>query len=102
MRKRLLARTSPQGAGLLFVGELHGDTLTPKMDHLVCFLPGETVPPTSLSAVILGKADPSLHVSLAQVASSLPKTCRPDAILHTPSLPHAKAGAVSCCLCRQT
>ncbi|BDA50577.1 probable endoplasmic reticulum mannosyl-oligosaccharide 1,2-alpha-mannosidase at C-terminar half [Coccomyxa sp. Obi] len=39
VRKKLLARTAPQG-GLLFVGELHGETLEPKMDHLVCFLPG--------------------------------------------------------------
>jgi hypothetical protein len=40
VRKKLLARTAPQG-GLLYVGELHGDVLEPKMDHLVCFLPGE-------------------------------------------------------------
>ena len=40
MRSRLLARTALQGAGLLFVGELHNAELTPKMDHLVCFLPG--------------------------------------------------------------
>ena len=39
VRKKLLARTAPQG-GLLFVGELHGEVLEPKMDHLVCFLPG--------------------------------------------------------------
>lgn len=41
VRKKLLARTAPQG-GLLFVGELHGEILEPKMDHLVCFLPGAT------------------------------------------------------------
>ena len=63
MRKRLLARTSPQGAGLLFVGELHGDTLTPKMDHLVCFLPGEGLAAT-LALVLRPKADPTLHASL--------------------------------------
>ncbi|EIE20577.1 hypothetical protein COCSUDRAFT_48568 [Coccomyxa subellipsoidea C-169] len=39
VRRKLLARTAPQG-GLLYVGELHGDVLEPKMDHLVCFLPG--------------------------------------------------------------
>ncbi len=42
VRKKLLARTAP-GTGLLYVGELHGTTLMPKMDHLVCFLPGERV-----------------------------------------------------------
>jgi hypothetical protein len=39
VRRKLLARTAP-GDGLLYVGELHGTTLQPKMDHLVCFLPG--------------------------------------------------------------
>ncbi len=43
VRRKLLARTAPQG-GLLYVGELHGDVLEPKMDHLVCFLPGEDLP----------------------------------------------------------
>ena len=41
MRHRLLARTAPAAqGGLLYVGELHGEALQPKMDHLVCFLPG--------------------------------------------------------------
>ena len=41
VRKKLLARTAPGKAGLLYVGELAGSTLQPKMDHLVCFLPGK-------------------------------------------------------------
>ena len=41
VRHRLLARTAPEAqGGLLYVGELHSDSLLPKMDHLVCFLPG--------------------------------------------------------------
>ncbi len=42
VRERLLQRTAPSaaGAGLLYVGELHGGVLVHKMDHLVCFLPG--------------------------------------------------------------
>ena len=40
LRKHLLMRTDHDG--LLFVGEIgrHGSGKTPKMDHLVCFLPG--------------------------------------------------------------
>lgn len=41
VRHRLLARTAPAAqGGLLYVGELHGEALQPKMDHLVRFLPG--------------------------------------------------------------
>ena len=42
VRERLLHRTVPgrTGAGLAYVGELHGGVLVHKMDHLVCFLPG--------------------------------------------------------------
>ena len=29
--------------GLLFVGELNNGARQPKMDHLVCFLPGKTL-----------------------------------------------------------
>lgn len=39
VRRRLLQRTAKQG-GLLYVAELHGGAAQPKMDHLVCFLPG--------------------------------------------------------------
>ena len=37
VRRRLAMRSS---GGLLFVGELDDDVAVPKMDHLVCFLPG--------------------------------------------------------------
>ena len=45
LRKRMLKRTNilPGGQhdiGLLFVSEMNGETMSPKMDHLVCFLPG--------------------------------------------------------------
>ena len=42
VRERMLHRTVPgrTGAGLAYVGELHGGVLVHKMDHLVCFLPG--------------------------------------------------------------
>uniref|UniRef100_A0A8C1NEL3 alpha-1,2-Mannosidase n=1 Tax=Cyprinus carpio TaxID=7962 RepID=A0A8C1NEL3_CYPCA len=38
VRKNLLRQTSP--SKLTFVGELSNGRLNPKMDHLVCFLPG--------------------------------------------------------------
>ena len=38
MRNRMLMRTDQDG--LLFVGELNNGGSVPKMDHLVCFLPG--------------------------------------------------------------
>ena len=38
VRARLLARSG--GDGLLYVAELHDGVALPKMDHLVCFLPG--------------------------------------------------------------
>jgi mannosyl-oligosaccharide alpha-1,2-mannosidase len=43
VRARLLRRTPPtrrHPAGLLYVGELVNGDFSPKMDHLVCFLPG--------------------------------------------------------------
>jgi hypothetical protein len=38
VRARLLVRSG--GDGLLYVAELHDGVALPKMDHLVCFLPG--------------------------------------------------------------
>ena len=38
VRDGLLLRT--EAGGLLYVAELHGASLHPKFDHLVCFLPG--------------------------------------------------------------
>lgn len=37
-RAKLLQRSA--GNGLLFLAELEGDAMIPKMDHLVCFMPG--------------------------------------------------------------
>ena len=39
MRRKLLQRTAKTG-GLLYVAEMHGNSVHHKMDHLVCFLPG--------------------------------------------------------------
>ena len=43
VRHLLLQETAPSGmpGGLLYVAELHHTAVTPKMDHLVCFLPGD-------------------------------------------------------------
>jgi hypothetical protein len=38
VRNQMLMRTDQDG--LLFVGELSNGQAVPKMDHLVCFLPG--------------------------------------------------------------
>uniref|UniRef100_A0A0V0J461 alpha-1,2-Mannosidase n=3 Tax=Schistocephalus solidus TaxID=70667 RepID=A0A0V0J461_SCHSO len=38
VQEKLVRRTSPNK--LTFVGELHSGRFSPKMDHLVCFLPG--------------------------------------------------------------
>lgn len=38
IRSQLLHRSFP--SNLLYVAELEGSSLSPKMDHLVCFLPG--------------------------------------------------------------
>lgn len=45
LRKRMLKRTNilpgrQHDIGFLFVSEMEGETMSPKMDHLVCFLPG--------------------------------------------------------------
>lgn len=37
-RAKLLQRSAH--SGLLFLAELEGDAMVPKMDHLVCFMPG--------------------------------------------------------------
>ena len=42
VRSRMLMRTDKDG--LLFVGELGNTGPVPKMDHLVCFLPGTHSP----------------------------------------------------------
>ncbi|RNA09413.1 endoplasmic reticulum mannosyl-oligosaccharide 1-2-alpha-mannosidase-like [Brachionus plicatilis] len=38
IRQKLVKKTKP--SGYMFVGELLSETFSPKMDHLVCFLPG--------------------------------------------------------------
>ncbi|CAF0903570.1 unnamed protein product [Brachionus calyciflorus] len=38
IKDKLIRKTQPNG--YMFVGELLSDTFSPKMDHLVCFLPG--------------------------------------------------------------
>ncbi|XP_029685468.1 mannosidase, alpha, class 1B, member 1b isoform X1 [Takifugu rubripes] len=63
VKKNLLQRSSP--TGLTFVGELSHGQFSPKMDHLVCFLPG---------VLALGAHNglPADHMDLAK---ELMKTC---------------------------
>ncbi|KAL4609386.1 endoplasmic reticulum mannosyl-oligosaccharide 1,2-alpha-mannosidase-like [Arapaima gigas] len=63
VKKNLLRKTSPRG--LTFVGELSHGRFSPKMDHLVCFLPG---------TLALGTHNglPSDHMELA---TQLMETC---------------------------
>ena len=51
MRRRLLQRTAKDG-GLLYVAELHGTALVRKMDHLVCFLPGASMPCATCTPIL--------------------------------------------------
>ena len=46
VRSLLLTRTSPAPDGLVYIAEKRHrkGALEPKMDHLVCFLPGEYIP----------------------------------------------------------
>jgi len=59
---------------LTFVGELLSDSFSPKMDHLVCFLPGNL----ALGAMLL-KTNPSLPQdqinSIMKLAEELTETC---------------------------
>lgn len=50
IRKLLLLRTSPAPEGLLYVAEKRRNQAIqdPKMDHLVCFLPGKHLAPQLL------------------------------------------------------
>nr|AIG56487.1 secreted protein [Achlya hypogyna] len=64
MMDKLVGRTKK--SGLLFLGELEVDgTLTPKMDHLVCFIPG-------MLALGYMNGMPKSHMDLAQ---DLLETC---------------------------
>ena len=40
-RAKLLQRSA--SSGLLFLAEMEGDAMIPKMDHLVCFMPGPSL-----------------------------------------------------------
>lgn len=67
VQQRLVGKT-PR-ARLKFIGELQGGRLTPKMDHLVCFLSG---------ALALGAANGlggGMSGSHMQLAKDLGKTC---------------------------
>lgn len=59
---------------MTFVGELLSDSFSPKMDHLVCFLPGNL----ALGAMLL-KTNPSLPQdqinSIMKLAEELTETC---------------------------
>ena len=56
--ERLLVKQS-EPSRLTFVGELHGNTFFPKMDHLVCFFPG-------LLALGAHNGLPETHMHLAK------------------------------------
>jgi mannosyl-oligosaccharide alpha-1,2-mannosidase len=72
MRSQLIRQTKPNN--LSFVGEMLSGSFSPKMDHLVCFLPGNL----ALGAMWLGKSPkfPKSEVdSLMDLAKSLTETC---------------------------
>jgi hypothetical protein len=73
VNEKLVKFTRPNN--LTFVGELLGDSFSPKMDHLVCFLPGNL----ALGAMFLNKTTstyPKKHVDeLMDLARRLTETC---------------------------
>lgn len=72
IKEKLLRRSKP--GNLLFVGELLSDSFSPKMDHLVCFLPGNF----ALGAMFLGKIPsfPKDQVEdLLKMAEEITETC---------------------------
>lgn len=72
IEEKLVRQSKPNN--LTFVGELLSDSFSPKMDHLVCFLPGNL----ALGAMLL-KTNPSLPQdqinSLMKLAEELTETC---------------------------
>lgn len=72
IQEKLVQKTKPNN--LTFVGELLSDTFNPKMDHLVCFLPGNL----ALGAMLLKKnpefPDDQIK-SLMKLAEELTETC---------------------------
>ena len=69
VRSRLLRRTAPGKSGLLYVGEMHGENnLQPKMDHLVCFLPGAM---TFVWLFVWCKASCKLHNAATSPSKSM-------------------------------
>ncbi len=71
VREKLLKKTKP--GNLSFIGELLGGSFSPKMDHLVCFYPGNL----ALGAEFL-KNSPEYkaeHDMLMQMAVDLTETC---------------------------
>ncbi len=71
IRQRLIGYSKPNN--LTFVGESIGDTFSPKMDHLVCFLPGNL----ALGSVFLKDTNEYSHLSagLLSLAEELTETC---------------------------
>jgi hypothetical protein len=71
IRKRLIGYSKPNN--LTFVGESIADTFSPKMDHLVCFLPGNL----ALGSLFLKDARDYSHLSpgLLRLAEELTETC---------------------------
>ena len=72
IRERLVGHTRPNN--LTFVGELISNSFSPKMDHLVCFLPGNL----ALGAMYLqrNRSFPRSEIDeLMQLAEELTETC---------------------------
>ena len=83
VRDRMLMRTDKDG--LLFVGELNIGHAVPKMDHLVCFLPGTPPCPVSdpneLQLSGLSKEQTKLAKAIAVTAHTLQIWMLPRSLL---------------------
>jgi Glycosyl hydrolase family 47 len=84
VRKRLLRRTT--SGGLLYIAEETGNVMSPKMDHLVCFLPGvlalgdfynisTTIQPETNSTTANSTKNYYYDASDLEIAEQLAETC---------------------------
>lgn len=77
VRARLLRRTPPSArhpAGLAYIGELVNGAFSPKMDHLVCFLPG-LLALGAANGVDTRRSDVPSDAPDAALAADLAATC---------------------------
>lgn len=73
VRELLLKNTRAEGeGGLLYIGELHSGQYEPKMDHLVCFMPGvDPLPPPPLFISLTPPSPNSASSSSSSMTSDL-------------------------------